>query len=54
MKKRFKIKWRGIDSGSLFSIYLLPTIRVGFWPDRTGFVALTWLRADACIMWVKA
>jgi len=54
------IKFKGkfdIDAG-YSSWYLLPTIRFGTWehPGRSskehgGFLALTWLKGDACLSW---
>lgn len=32
--------------------YLLPTIRLGFFKlSGGGFLAFTWLKFDACVMW---
>ncbi len=48
---KFKFK---AGNGGYTSWYLLPTIRVGTWErkeERGGWVAFTFLKFDACLMW---
>ena len=47
------IKLRFRSGNMRFSAWhLLPTIRLGFWPEKNGgFLAFTFLKFDACLTW---
>lgn len=52
--KRLSLKFR--VHSDFFAWHLLPTIRVGCWDHRDrpsmdfgGFIAVTWLKSDACL-----